>query len=128
MDVPVAHFDILSTTVLAPAAFFLSFLRPPLSRTPPLPSVGVDSPDSSRKHHPAPVPRIGGVPIVLAYAGAFAVLALIGLQGSLRVQLPLPLLWKLLPAGVLVFATGFADDLIGLKPWRKLLYLTAAAA
>src|SRR5437763_8357202 len=84
----------------------------------------VDQPDAERKLHDTPVPRIGGVPIVLACAASFGVLLLAGLDGKISVQLPLPLLGKLLPAALIVFATGLSDDLGGLKPYQKLAGLT----
>ena len=39
----------------------------------------------------------------------------------------LPLIQKLAPAATVVFATGLIDDLIGLKPWQKLLGQLVAA-
>src|SRR5262249_46304155 len=41
---------------------------------------------------------------------------------------PLPLLGRVLPAALIVFATGLYDDVRGLKPYQKLLGLTVAAA
>src|SRR6266550_2672394 len=117
----------LSTLVLATCSFVLSFLLTPLLRDLALRRGWVDKPDSSRNLHPTAVPRIGGIPILLAYGGSFAILILIGMQGSLRVQLPLPLFGKLFPAVLLAFVTGLADDVLGLKPWQKLAGLTAAA-
>jgi UDP-GlcNAc:undecaprenyl-phosphate/decaprenyl-phosphate GlcNAc-1-phosphate transferase len=117
----------LSTIVLAGCSFFLSLLLTPVFRDLALRWGWVDKPDCNRKLHTAPVPRIGGIPIVLSYAGSFGILLLIGLRGSLIVQLPLPLFWKLLPAALLVLVTGLLDDLFGLKPWQKLLGLTVAA-
>jgi UDP-GlcNAc:undecaprenyl-phosphate GlcNAc-1-phosphate transferase len=78
-----------------------------------------DHPDQSRKLHPRPVPRIGGIPIVLSYTGAFALLMLLPLAGRELVAESLPLAWNLIPAALVVFATGLADDLAGLKPWQK---------
>ena len=39
----------------------------------------------------------------------------------------LPLAWKMIPAAGLIFAVGLTDDLIGLKPWQKLLGQLGAA-
>src|SRR5258706_10937016 len=117
----------LSTIVLAVCSFVLSLLLTPVIRDCAVRFGWLDKPDFHRKLHLAPVPRIGGIPIVLAYAGAFGILLLIGLRGSLSVQLPLPLISKLLPAALLVFLTGLLDDLVGLKPWQKLLGVTVAA-
>ncbi len=88
----------------------------------------VDHPDEARKFHNKPVPRLGGVPIVLAYAGTLLlVLFLIPPEDRLHIRHH-QLLWSLLPAAAIVFLTGLLDDLIGLKPWQKLIgQLTGAA-
>ena len=88
----------------------------------------VDKPDSGRKRHPKPIPRVGGIPIAVSYAGAFAVLLLANSQGSLAVAHGLPLAARLMPAAALIFLTGLVDDLRGLKPWQKLCGQAAAAA
>ncbi len=117
----------LSTILLAASSFVLSFLLTPLVRDLARRLGWVDQPDNSRKRHATPIPRIGGVPIVLAYAGSFFILLFMGLWGSSTIGQSLPLVWKLLPAAVLIFATGLLDDLIGLKPWQKLSAETVAA-
>jgi UDP-GlcNAc:undecaprenyl-phosphate GlcNAc-1-phosphate transferase len=113
--------------ILGFSAAILSLLLTPLFRDLALRRGWVDKPDQTRKLHSAPVPRIGGVPIVLAYAGSFAVLLLFGLHGDAGMQLPMPLLWNLLPAALIVFATGLLDDFVGLAPIHKLAGLGAAA-
>jgi UDP-GlcNAc:undecaprenyl-phosphate GlcNAc-1-phosphate transferase len=117
-----------SLLTLALASFTLSFLLTPLIRNLALRFALLDRPDHLRKLHTAPVPRIGGLPIALAYLAALGILLLSPLQGDTIVEQSLPLIWKLLPAAVLVFATGLFDDLIGLKPWQKLLGQLAAAS
>src|ERR1043166_8188697 len=96
MNAPVAQFPTVSTLVLAGVSFILSFLLTPLFRDFAIRRGLLDKPDSKRKLHTARVPRIGGAAIVLAYAGSFAILMLIGLRASLGVELPFPILWKLL--------------------------------
>lgn len=83
----------------------------------------VDQPDRRRKIHAHPIPRVGGIPIFISYAIALypwphAPAALTGY---------LPLIQKLAPAATLIFATGLIDDLIGLKPWQKLIGQLGAA-
>ena len=72
----------------------------------------VDRP-GQRRIHRHPVPRIGGLPIAIAYA--FAILPLsdpaTGLGGPLA---------KLLPGALIVFLTGLLDDFFNLRPWVKL--------
>jgi UDP-GlcNAc:undecaprenyl-phosphate GlcNAc-1-phosphate transferase len=113
------------------ALFFVSVLSSllltPLCRDLFLRLGFVDSPDHRRKRHGASVPRVGGIPIAVTYLGCFALLLLSPLKGALLVKAGLPIAWKLLPAGAIVFATGLIDDLWGLKPWQKLSAQTVAA-
>jgi UDP-GlcNAc:undecaprenyl-phosphate GlcNAc-1-phosphate transferase len=117
----------VSAIFLAICSFGLSFLLTPLLRKFALRRGWVDRPDNVRKMHTAPVPRIGGIPIVAAYAGSFGILLLLRMHDSITVQQSFPLVWKLLPAALLVFATGLLDDLVSLKPWQKLLGVALAA-
>jgi UDP-GlcNAc:undecaprenyl-phosphate GlcNAc-1-phosphate transferase len=82
----------------------------------------VDKPDR-RKVHPYPIPRVGGIPIAIAYVVA---LYPFSTESSLLTEY-LPLAWKVIPAASLIFAIGLTDDLIGLKPWQKLMGQLAAA-
>ncbi|HSW48965.1 MAG TPA: hypothetical protein VLH09_02270, partial [Bryobacteraceae bacterium] len=86
----------------------------------------VDPPDA-RKTHARAVPRIGGIPILAASVISFALLILSPLKAGSFVEQSLPMVWRVLPAIGLIFLTGLADDLKGLKPWRKLAGQTAAA-
>jgi UDP-GlcNAc:undecaprenyl-phosphate GlcNAc-1-phosphate transferase len=84
----------------------------------------VDKPDLHRKVHVYPIPRVGGIPIALAYAIA---LFPFGSGGNLPWDGTASLAWRLGPAAALVFATGLIDDPFGLKPWQKLIGQVAAA-
>ena len=87
----------------------------------------VDKPDQFRKLHNKPIPRVGGIAIAVAYAGACALAAVLPLEGLAPLGLAMPGVWKLcLPAG-LVFLTGLVDDLIGLDPKWKLTEQIVAA-
>lgn len=83
----------------------------------------VDQPDRGRKIHAHPIPRVGGIPIFIAYAIA---LYPFGPTPAALTEY-LPLIQKLGPAATLIFATGLIDDLIGLRPWQKLLGQLGAA-
>jgi UDP-GlcNAc:undecaprenyl-phosphate GlcNAc-1-phosphate transferase len=110
--------------LLAASSFLLALLLTPFCRNRTLRWGFVDCPDAGRKAHPRPVPRTGGVPLALAYLGAFGFAALIGNQmphGGWSAGL------RLFPAPALVFLVGLADDLWGLKPWQKLAGQVAAA-
>jgi UDP-GlcNAc:undecaprenyl-phosphate GlcNAc-1-phosphate transferase len=79
----------------------------------------VDHP-SQRKVHAHPIPRIGGIPIAIAYT-----LSLVSFTTSGE-TLGVPT-WKLLPGAALVFLTGLLDDVFDLRPAYKLMGQTAAA-
>ena len=118
----------LSVLVLAVSAFLLAFLLTPLVRRIAANHGWVDYPDGKRKKHALAVPRLGGVPILLAYAGSFGILELLGILSISIYILNLSAALKLLPAAAVVFATGLLDDMFGLKPWQKLIGQTLAAA
>ncbi len=80
----------------------------------------VDHPDAHRKLHVRPIPRIGGVPIVLSYAGALLVMLFFAPHGARLFVQHSRLLLELLPAASVIFLTGLLDDLLTLKPWQKL--------
>ena len=82
----------------------------------------VDEPDSNRKVHVYPIPRVGGMAIAVAY-GLSVYLNL----GSELLSNDL-LSSGLLPAAALVFFTGLVDDFFGLKPWQKILGQITAAS
>jgi UDP-GlcNAc:undecaprenyl-phosphate GlcNAc-1-phosphate transferase len=74
----------------------------------------VDRPDAFRKTHVGPVPRIGGVAVLIACLAPMLFASPTAAKG-------------LVPAVLVVFAAGLWDDLRGLKPWRKMAGLSIAA-
>lgn len=112
---------------LAAAAFLLCLVLTPLCRTLAHRYNLVDEPDH-RKLHSKAVPRLGGIPIVLSYALAVALVwAFPPAHEHLYIQHQ-QLLWSLLPAAAIIFLTGLLDDLIGLQPRYKLLGQAAGSA
>lgn len=101
-------------------SFTLCILLTPLCRDLFLRFGIVDHPDAHRKLHIRPIPRIGGVPIVLSYAGALAILLLVAPHGASVFVRHSRLLVALLPAAAVIFLTGLLDDLLTLQPWQKL--------
>jgi UDP-GlcNAc:undecaprenyl-phosphate GlcNAc-1-phosphate transferase len=101
-------------------AFILCFFLTPLCRDIFAKFELVDLPDTDRKFHDKPIPRIGGIPIALSYMGALALMLLWAPHGAVIAVQHRGLLFSLLPAAGVVFATGLVDDLVGLKPWQKL--------
>jgi len=88
----------------------------------------LDHPDQGRKLHPQPIPRVGGVAIVLSYGLAFGVAAWAGLLPAGWAQTRAPAVGGSLLAGVaVVFLLGLLDDLVGLRPWQKLAGQLVAA-
>ncbi len=81
----------------------------------------VDRP-GRRKVHAYPVPRIGGIPIIVAY-----VIAMDSLRGTGSV-FPLHWLETVLSGTGLIFLTGLLDDFLNLKPVVKLAGQIVAAA
>jgi len=116
-----------SLTAVGIAALLLTLALTPLVRNLAVRLGWVDHPDRRRKLHLSPVPRAGGVAIILAYGASFAILWVSPLQGGNLVERALPFVWKLVPAAVLVFLIGLLDDLVGLKPWQKLAGQLAAS-
>jgi UDP-GlcNAc:undecaprenyl-phosphate GlcNAc-1-phosphate transferase len=81
----------------------------------------VDRP-GRRKVHAYPIPRIGGVSIIVAWA--WGLLLLRG-AGS-----PFPLHWvrNILSGALIIFLVGLIDDFLNLKPLVKLMGQVAASA
>jgi UDP-GlcNAc:undecaprenyl-phosphate GlcNAc-1-phosphate transferase len=88
----------------------------------------VDRPDSYRKTHGRPIPRVGGIGLVIAYFVAFIALALGWWRGLFDPHDPtIRLVVRLSPAVFLVFLIGLCDDLWGLSAWNKLSGQVGAA-
>ncbi len=88
----------------------------------------VDHPDGERKLHARAVPRAGGLPIAISYAGSIAIAMVVLPQGSHLAVHHAPIFVWLFAAAALILFTGLVDDAIGLKPLPKLALQLAAAA
>jgi UDP-GlcNAc:undecaprenyl-phosphate GlcNAc-1-phosphate transferase len=106
----------------------LSLILTPIVRNASLRLGLVDQPDQSRKFHIAPVPRLGGVAIVLAVIGSYAALLAVRLSSGTIVWEGLPLIVRLTPALAVIFGTGLVDDVVSVRPWQKLIAEVVAAA
>jgi len=105
----------------------LSLIATPLVRD----SIGkirfLDQPDGVRKKHLKPIPRVGGIAIVLAYVSTFAIALALPFSYTSVLYRALPNILELsLVAGV-VFMTGVLDDMIGLSARQKLIGIGGAA-
>lgn len=114
-----------SLILLTVSSFLLSLLLTPVVRNLSIRRGWVDRPDGGRKSHLVAIPRTGGVAIVLACAGAFVILRLIGLRGGHLADLEM--VSRLGPAVLVIFAVGLIDDLYGLTVWQKLVGQLLAA-
>ena len=117
----------LSLLILAVSALLLTLALTPACRALCTRVCWVDKPDP-RKLHRAPLPRAGGIAIFLGYAAALALVRFSPLWDSYSVAWAPLSVRALLPALLVVFATGLLDDIFGLKPWMKLLGQVLAAA
>ncbi|HYL79079.1 MAG TPA: MraY family glycosyltransferase, partial [Bryobacteraceae bacterium] len=79
----------------------------------------VDRP-GPRKVHDYPIPRIGGIPIAIAYG--ISLISFSNLSSGFS-----SLAWKLIPGAGVIFLVGLLDDLFNLKPIYKLAGQVAAA-
>ena len=109
-------------------AFILCLILTPLCRDLFLRYKIVDHPDEDRKLHLSPIPRIGGIPIVISYAGALCLMIFFAPQGAQLYIQHRTLLLSLMPATAVIFLTGLLDDLIELSPLQKLSGQFIAAA
>ncbi|HUI57755.1 MAG TPA: MraY family glycosyltransferase [Bryobacteraceae bacterium] len=105
-------------------SFLVSLLLTPLCRNVSCRFGLTDQPEPNRKTHNRPTSRVGGVAIFLACLASVGIPALV----SRAPRLPTRDLDRLLPAVLVVFLIGLADDIWSLAPWQKLCGQFAAAA
>jgi UDP-GlcNAc:undecaprenyl-phosphate GlcNAc-1-phosphate transferase len=87
----------------------------------------LDHPDGVRKKHAAPIPRVGGIAIVLSYIITFAIALALPFTYTDHLHRSLPDILPLTLVGSVVFLTGVLDDLIGLAAWQKLMGIVGAS-
>jgi UDP-GlcNAc:undecaprenyl-phosphate GlcNAc-1-phosphate transferase len=78
----------------------------------------VDKPDK-RKVHTQPIPRVGGIAVVIAYFSTFLLFAVPVTHTVLISIGGFPAVKALAAATVLIFLIGLADDIFTLEPWHK---------
>lgn len=101
-------------------AFLIAFVLCPIFRDVFRSYNIVDRP-GLRKVHAYPIPRIGGIPLAIAYG-----VTLLGFSASVPSYVSPA--WMFLPGMAMIFLTGLLDDFFNLKPAYKLLGEIAAAA
>jgi len=87
----------------------------------------LDHPDGIRKKHAAPIPRVGGIAIVLSYIITFAIALALPFTYTDHLHRSLPEILPLTLVGSVVFMTGVLDDLVGLAAWQKLMGILGAS-
>ncbi len=115
-----------SMFLLGAAAFLASLLLTPLVRNIFRKFNVVDHPEP-RKIHQHPIPRVGGIAVMLSYLLAYGVLLAVGLTTGNVIWSFAGFPWQLMPAALVAFGIGLVDDLLRITPWQKLLGQTAAA-
>lgn len=79
----------------------------------------VDQPDSSRKLHPVPLPRLGGIAIYLSLLLSLGCLCFFPTIIAASFRLQLFTATKLFIVSGMMLLIGLWDDLKSLKPWTK---------
>jgi UDP-GlcNAc:undecaprenyl-phosphate GlcNAc-1-phosphate transferase len=118
---------VYSIIFLGFVSFLLALLLTPFARNLFRSRGIVDHPDDKLKNHATAVPRVGGIPVFVAYVCSLGVLMLTPLSAGQHILSALPLAIRFAPALALIFLTGLLDDLIGLRPWQKFIGQIAAA-
>ncbi|MEL6341919.1 MAG: MraY family glycosyltransferase [Myxococcota bacterium] len=86
----------------------------------------VDAPAGGRKIHRRPIPRLGGIAIIIAFALPLIGLAVWDNRLSTQLFAEHDLLWALVAGGGVIFATGIYDDIRGMRSLIKLVAQIAA--
>ena len=105
-------------------AFVLSFVASPLSILISKRVGALDVPKDDRRMHTAPVPRLGGIAILISFFICAFILRALVLSGYIADQDATALVDKLqaiLIAGALIFILGVVDDIKGIRARYKLL-------
>src|SRR5258705_7264993 len=113
--------------MLAVSSLCVAFVLTPLCRDVAIRWGWLDHPDQIRKFHTRSIPRIGGIAVIVAYLISFVLLRfspinLADISGS-----DFDVVRRLAPAAMIVFFTGFLDDVTGLTAWQKFAGQCAAA-
>lgn len=108
-------------------AFLLALLLTPPIRGRAIRFGLVDRP-CGRKIHDRPIPRVGGVAIMGAYAlSCVFIIFAPYFDVSIDLNAGMARAAALFPAVALVFCTGLLDDVFNIRPWQKLIGQVAAA-
>lgn len=82
----------------------------------------LDHPDGGRKTQTAPIPRLGGVAVAMAFTAVWTTATLVAVGRD-----ALPLLLGVMLPGVAMALVGLVDDRRNLNPWLRLVLQAAIA-
>jgi len=116
-----------SLLLLGLASFVFSLILTPWVRNSARRFGIVDQPDQNRKIHSTPIPRLGGVAIFTSVILSYGLLLAVRLNAGDIIWEGLPLVERLLPALLVVFIMGIVDDVVSMRPWKKLAAELVAA-
>ena len=88
----------------------------------------VDQPDNKRKVHKNPIPRVGGVALAAAYFGSLLAIAAWQSYHQSHLGPGFAAVMSIVPAAIVIFLIGLADDIFNLKPWQKFSVQIIAAS
>jgi UDP-GlcNAc:undecaprenyl-phosphate/decaprenyl-phosphate GlcNAc-1-phosphate transferase len=117
-----------SYVTLFSISFVLVILLTPFVRRKAIQWGAIDVPDSGRRIHLRPTPRLGGVAVYLAFLLTLLCVPLLGNLVSQSFRANLPRLLALLLPATLMFAFGIYDDFKGSTATQKIIAQTVAAA
>lgn len=81
-----------------------------------------------RKIHSAPIPRSGGLAIVLSFTLAIIAASFLPVFSNLQAEMTIRFSFAAIMGGVIIFSLGFTDDLHRLRPRVKLFFQIIAAS
>jgi UDP-GlcNAc:undecaprenyl-phosphate/decaprenyl-phosphate GlcNAc-1-phosphate transferase len=120
-------FHFAPTALSLAVAALTAFLVTPLVRDFARARGWMDRPDGGRKLHLTPVPRLGGVAVLFAFAVACLVLAALERFGGWATSISSGAYIRLLVAGAVVTAVGVVDDIYDVRPLVKIVVQSLAA-
>ena len=98
------------------AALVMSFAATPVVKTFAHKIGAIDNPDSQRRIHDHPIPRLEGLAIFLGFI--LSVVLFVDINKQVQ---------GILLGAIIIVAVGAVDDIISLKAWVKFLLQIAAA-
>lgn len=108
-------------------SFVLALIITPIVRDHFKGTAFVDQPDQKRKIHTMPIPRVGGISLVISYLMAFAVISFVPFQTWGSTKLSLAFGQALFFGSIVIFLSGLLDDFLNIRPWQKLTAQFVAA-